>query len=201
MKLTWWLAIAATVAYCLLSFAFWSLIDVVTPFAAPLLWLPVLATTLAAVVASVVLPLRRWKTRRLPSLLPLAFLVACFLVTRFVDFTALWLAANFKLRQADRGEVVQRIVSGELHPNVPHNASLIALPKRYAPVSLGGGEVMVQRDEDKLKILFFTFRGVLDSFAGFVYSSDGSAPKNGDFAGEFIINRKVQDRWYYVSAR
>jgi hypothetical protein len=59
---------------------------------------------------------------------------------------------------------------------------------------------VVQRDGDKLKILFFTFRGVLDSFAGFVYTSDDSAPKNGDFAGEFIINRKVQDRWYYVSA-
>lgn len=173
----------------------------VTPFAAPFLWLPVLGVALTAVVSAVVLPFQCWNTHRIRSLLPLVFLLGCFVITRFIDFTALWLAANFKFRKADRAQVVRQIASGELRPNVPHNSSLVALPGEFASASLGGGEIEVQRDGDKLMILFFTFRGVLDNFAGFVYTSDDSVPKNGDFAGEFIITKKIQDRWYYISAR
>lgn len=200
LKVTWWLVVAAVAIYCLLAFFFWSLIDVLTPFAAPFLWLPVLALALAAIGTAIVLPFRRRQARGFASLLPLVFLAACFIATRFVDFTRLWLAANFKLRYSDRVEVVRRITSGEFRPNVPHNPSLIALPSQFASVSLGGGEVEVRREGDKLKILFFTFRGVLDNFAGYVYTSDGAAPTSADFAADFIINRKVRDRWYYVSA-
>ena len=200
-KLTWWLAGIVVAIYCLLSFFFWSLMDIVTPFAGPFLWLLVLALAIGAVVIAIILPFRRWKTHRMASLLPLGFLVTCFIITHFIDFTALWLAANFRFRHAERTHVVRLIAKGELRPNVSHNASLIALPREFASVSLGGGEALIQRDGDKFKILFFTFRGVLESFAGFVYTSDGSAPKNGDFAAEFFITRKVQDGWYYVSAR
>ena len=200
-RITWWLDIAAVVAYCLTAFFFWSLVDLVTPFGAPFLWLPVVALALAALVASMVLVFRRWKTRLIASLMPFAFLAACFVLAGFVDFTAIWLSADFRLKRTDREEVVRRISSGEFRPNVSHNKSLIALPKRFASVSLGGGEVCVQRDGDKLKVLFYTFRGVLNPFAGFVYSSDGSAPKNGDFGGRIFINRNVGAQWYYISAR
>lgn len=199
-QVTWWLVIAAVVLYCLVSFFFWSLMDVVTPFGVPFVWLPVLGTALAAVLTAVILPIRRWSARRAGSLLPLAWLIGCFVVTRCIDFTALWLSANFRFRYTDREQVVRRIESGELRPNVSHSPSLLALPRELAPVSLGGGEVVVQRDGDKLRILFFTFRGVLDRWAGFVYSSDGSPPRSSDFGGELTITRKIQDRWYHVAA-
>lgn len=200
IRTTWGLAVVSVAIYCLMSFFYWSLIDVVTPFAAPILWLPVLMTALVAVVVAILLPFRRWRTLGIASVLPLGFLFACFLIIRFVDFTALWLTANFKFHHADRLEVVRRIESGEFRPNVSHNPSLIALPRDLAHVSLGGGEVEAERDGDRYKILFFTFRGVLDSFAGFVYTSEGSAPKDGDFAGKFVIVRKIEDRWHYISA-
>ena len=37
IKATWWLAVVAVAFYCLMSFFSWSLIDVVTVFAAPIL--------------------------------------------------------------------------------------------------------------------------------------------------------------------
>ncbi len=157
---TWCLAVATVVLYCLLSFFFWSLIDVFTVFLAPFLWLPVLVASLAAVVTATILPVRRWGSRRIASSLPLTFLIACFVITRFIDFTALWLAVNFRFRHADREQVVRRIESGQLRSNVSHSESLIALPKELAATSLGGGDVVVQRDGADLKILFFTFRGV-----------------------------------------
>jgi hypothetical protein len=200
IKAAWPFAIATVILYCFVSFFFWNLIEIVTPFLAPLLWLPVLATALPAIVIAVILPIQRWKTRPIASLMPLAFLIASFVATRFVDFTELWLAANFKFHHAKREQIVSRVVSGELRSNVSYNSSLIALPKKFASASLGGGDIVVQPDGNNLKVLFFTFRGVLDSFAGFVYSSDNSPPKNGDFFGRFFIIRKVEDKWYYVSA-
>jgi hypothetical protein len=165
IRITWWIAIVTVVLNCVFWFSYWSLIDVATPFAVPILRLPVLVVTFVAVVAAVILPFRRWK----PCL-------------------------------ADREEVVGLIASGKLRPNVRHNSSLIALPSEFAAVSLGGVEVVVERNGDQLKVLFFTFRGVLDSFAGFVYTSDNSAPTDGDFAGRFAINRRLEERWHYVSA-
>lgn len=200
IRMTWWLAVIAVVAYCLLSLFFWSIIDAVTPFIAPFAWLSVLAITLASMIMAIILPFRRWRTHRMTSLAPLGFLVTCFIITRFVDFTALWLTANFKYRHADRLEVVRRIERGEFYSNISHNVSLIALPRQFSSVSLGGGEVMVQRDGDRFKVLFFTFRGILNNFSGFIYTSDGLVPKNGDFTGEFFVNKKIEDRWYYVSA-
>ena len=94
-------------------------------------------TAIGAVVVATILPFRRWRTRRMASLLPLGFLLACFVTTRFVDFTALWLTTNFRLRHAERVHVVRRIASGEFRPNVSHNASLIALPREFAPVTDG----------------------------------------------------------------
>jgi hypothetical protein len=200
IRITWWIAIVTVVLNCVFWFSYWSLIDVATPFAVPILRLPVLVVTFVAVVAAVILPFRRWKPCGIATLLPLGFLIGCFGLSRLVDFTDVWLAANFRLRLADREEVVGLIASGKLRPNVRHNSSLIALPSEFAAVSLGGVEVVVERNGDQLKVLFFTFRGVLDSFAGFVYTSDDSAPTDGDFAGRFAINRRLEERWHYVSA-
>jgi hypothetical protein len=184
-------------AYWGFAFFFWHFMGWLSPFIAPSLWLPVYALLLLALVLAIALPIRRWRTRRAASLLPLGLLVALVVAANFVDFTHLWLRANFALGRTARENIVRRIAAGELRPNVSYNSELIRLPLLYRELSPGGGEVIVQHD----KILFFTFRGILDHFAGFVYSPDGSRPTNGDFAGDFFIIEKMADRWYYVSAR
>lgn len=201
VKRAWRLVLAAVGLYGAVAFFHWSLVDVVSVFFAWLPWAPVGILALAAMVAAIRLAYRRWRIRPGAALLPLAFLVMGIGAMQFVDFTELWLTANFQYRRAEREEVVRQIESGELQPSAFRPAfSVAALPGPLAATSLGGGEVMVQRDGATLRIFFYTFRGVLDRFAGFVYSSDGTAPKNGDFAGRFFINRQIGDRWYYVSA-
>jgi hypothetical protein len=194
---TWRIAIAAALIYWTFAFLFWHFMGWLTPFIAPFLWLPVYALALTALAFAVLLPFRRWKHRGSASLLPLLFCIIVFVVTGFVDFTHVWLRTNFTLGRPAREEVVRLINAGELRPNVAHNASLIRLPWRYRELSLGGGEVMVEGD----KVFFFTFRGILDNFAGFVYRPQDSPPQDGEFAGEFFIVEKMDDQWYYVSAR
>lgn len=93
------------------------------------------------------------------------------------------------------------IQAGELSPNVSHNEGLIALPKEYAHLSKGGGEVLVEREGATLKVFFFTFRGVLDNFSGFAYISDNASLHQSDFNGDFHEITKKKDHWYWGSSK
>lgn len=199
-RFTWLFLLLTIATYSLVSFFFSNIVDVLTPFIAPFLGWPILGLALVAFVLAVVLPFRRWKTKGKATLLPLVILIISLVAAHFIDFEQLWLIANFKFRYKEREEVVKRIADGEFRPNVSFDASVITLPGQLSGVSLGGGQVLVQHDGDKLKIFFFTYRGILDNFAGFIYSSDNSAPKSGDFSGDFYLTNKIQDKWYYVEA-
>ena len=80
---------------------------------------------------------------------------------------------DFKMHKTDREKVVSMVESGKLKENVPDSPSFIQLPKRYDHLSKGGGEVIAVQKGERLTILFFTYRGILDNFSGFVYSPNG----------------------------
>ena len=77
---------------------------------------------------------------------------------------------DFKMHKTDREEVVSMVKGGKLKYNVPDSPSLIQLPKPYDHLSKGGGEVIAVKTGDSFTILFFTYRGMLDNFSGFVYT-------------------------------
>ena len=194
---TWGAVVSAALAYWGFAFSFWHFMGWLSPFVAPSVWLLVYALVILALVLALTLPIRRWRLLRSVSLLPLVALVALLVSAQFVDFTRLWLRANFVLGHATREKIVRQVAAGELRPNVEHNSRLIRLPVLYRELSVGGGEIVVEAE----KVFFYTFRGILDNFAGFIYCPDDSPPVNGAFAGEFFIIQKMAPRWYYVSAR
>jgi hypothetical protein len=155
----------------------------------------VYALVLTALGFAVALPYRRWRTDRSASLLPLFTLVLLVGTAQLIDFTDLWLRAYFAVGRSGREEIVRQVQAGELRPDA--GSRLIRLPAGYRWLSLDGGEIVVDRD----KILFFTFRGVLDHFAGFVYSPDGSMPTDDDFQGDYFLIRQMDVSWYYVSSK
>ena len=181
-------------------FAYWSIVGTLGVFIAPVAWLPVLGLLVGAGIAAIALPFRSWGQRGAVSLAPLAALVAGTWGILSLDFTGLWLAANFRWHREARDTVVEQVQRGELKEVDGGARMMIELPDDLDQVSVGGGQVLVSRDSAAPKIFFYTFRGVLDNFAGFVYSVDGSAPENGEFGGQFFVNRQVEDHWYYVSA-
>lgn len=198
---TWGLVVAALLVYWTVAFFFWHLVDWLTPFLAPVIFLPVYGLAAFALAFALLVPFRRWKTRRWAGLLPLGLFVLGFAAASLVDFTWLWLRTNFSVGRQGRDEVARRIIAGELRPNVSYNATLIHLPDSLRHLSLGGGDVVIDGAGERTKILFFTFRGILHHFAGFVYSPDDSAPQDGDFLSDFIIIRRMDKNWYYVSSK
>ena len=107
---------------------------------------------------------------------------------------------DYEKNRADRDTVVKKVREGAITPNVPYNDSVIHLPEEYETLSRGGGDILVEKKNDEMLVLFFTYRGILDSFSGFVYSSSGNKPVEGAFGGDFIELEKLDKHWYYVSS-
>ena len=194
---TWCVVFIAILAVWGFAFFFWHFMSWLSPFIAPSLWIVVIAIALVALGFSIVLPLRRWRVLRFASLFPLIALTVVLVSSLYIDFTELWLDVNFAVGRSVRERIVRQVAAGDLRPNVDYNRSLIHLPARYHELSLGGGDIMIEGS----KVFFFTYRGILDNFAGFIYCPDDVPPVSGAFGGEFFIEKKMADRWYYVSAR
>jgi len=104
------------------------------------------------------------------------------------------------MHQNKREEIAAKIENGIVKPNVPDSPSLIQLPKEYRGMSKGGGEVVLETKGETKSILFFTYRGMMDNFSGFVYNPNDDRPLKSDFDGDFKEIERVHKNWYYVSS-
>jgi hypothetical protein len=172
----------------------WKIVEVLTPFLMPLLWLLVFGFFFVITFLTLMNLFKNkvWK--------PLAIQTVTILLWLFFPFTQIVLNIDFTMTKAEREKVVANINSGTLKPNVSHNDSLIHLPEKYNHLSKGGGEVVVEKKGDSYTILFFTFRGILDSFSGFVYSPNDQRPSASDFDGDYKEIERLDKNWYWVAS-
>ncbi|MDF2700874.1 MAG: hypothetical protein K0Q49_2437 [Haloplasmataceae bacterium] len=154
----------------LFSFFQWEIENFLTVFLILPVWIAILSFTLYNVI--ILISKKEWK-----SLFVQAIII---IIWFFIPFTDITLNKDFKNNIKNREEVVYLIKKRIYTPIVSHSTKLIKLPEKYSNLSDGGGEIVV----DKEKILFYTNRGVLDGFSGFVYSPGDKQPKNGDFGGD-----------------
>ena len=161
-------------------------------------WLLFLATTAWAVV-HFIRKRNAWRVSSVPILVCAITLV----VVLCVPFTQLWLKYKFLSQQGARDQVVQQILRGTLQPNVAHNRSLVSMGPNAPYVSLGGNEVIVEHHDGRTYVFFFTFRGILDNYAGFLYVPDGGDPAAFSDLSETLSTEvvKMADNWFYASHR
>ena len=171
------LFITLTICLLILGAAFfkWFIIVIITPF----LILPFIAVAgiifLFYFISSIVY-MWEYRKRHRYAAVPLIINAAVLLLVVFVPFTRLWLKWNFIHYRAKRERIVKQVLAGELQPNVEYNSHLIELDFSFPAVSLGGNQIVVEEHEGKKYILFYTFRGILDNYAGFLYTPDGGDP-------------------------
>ncbi|MBL4954371.1 hypothetical protein JK635_19615 [Neobacillus sp. YIM B02564] len=58
----------------------------------------------------------------------------------------------------------------------------------------------MERNENNYSVLFFTYRGILDNFSGFVYVPNDQRPYKNDFDGDFKEIEKLDKSWYWVGS-
>lgn len=172
----------------------WKIIDIITAF----LILPVLLLVFGFFIYITVRAIislfknKNWK--------PIVIQVITILLLIFVPFNQIILDIDFKMNKSERERVVKMVKNGELKPNVSHNSSLIHLPKKYEHLSSGGGEIVVEKSGDSYNILFFTYRGIMDNFSGFVYTPRDKEPSKKEFDSNFKEVDKMDKNWYFVGS-
>ncbi|OMF29413.1 hypothetical protein BK133_17920 [Paenibacillus sp. FSL H8-0548] len=170
----------------------WTLVDWVTPFLMPLVWLVVFVIFVATMIMSLVIRIinKTWK--------PFAIHIAALLLYFFFPFNQVVIQVDFSKHLEEREKVIRLIESGKINPNVTYNESLIQLPDEYQHLSKGGGGIMIEATDNR--VFFFTYRGVLDHFAGFIYSPTDQKPTNDYFNGDYHEIKKMRENWYWVSS-
>ena len=116
---------------------------------------------------------------------PITIQILTILLLFFFPFTEIVLDIDFKMNKSEREKVTEMVENGTLKSNVSYNSSLITSPKKYQYISEGGGEIEVEKTDKGYYILFFTYRGILDNFSGFVYSPNDQKPSKNAFDGDF----------------
>jgi hypothetical protein len=195
-------AIAAGVMLIAVHAFEWSIVDRITPFLylplAGVVWWVVIGVGLASLTC--LTKIRAIGTR---SFVPAAVIALSILIVTLVPFTDLWLKVDYARYKKERNEIVLKILRGDLTSNVSYNAKLIALGDRYPLVSMGGNEVIVEHHNGNTYILFYTFRGVLDNYSGFLYVSGGGSPSLFSDLNEQATTQimPLGEDWYYASHR
>ncbi|ANF45688.1 MULTISPECIES: hypothetical protein [Priestia] len=188
------LSLISSLLVILVSLFQWDLIDIITEFLMLPIWLFVYAFFIIMTIWTLIhlLKNRKWQ----PFFIQLITILLWF----FFPFNQINLDLNFRIHQDKREEVATKIENGVIKPNVPNSPSLIQLPKEYTQLSKGGGDIVVETKGKAKSILFFTYRGMIDNFSGFVYNPNDNKPSKSDFNGDFKQIKKVHKNWYYVSS-
>ena len=188
------LSLISSLFVILVSLFQWDLVDIITEFLMLPIWLFVYAFFIIMTIWTLIhlFKKRKWQ----PFVIQLITISLWFLF----PFNQVNLDLNFKIDQDKREEVATKIENGVIKPNVSDSPSLIQLPKKYTQLSKGGGDIVVETKGKAKSILFFTYRGMLDNFSGFVYNPNDNKPSKSDFNGDFKQIKKVHKNWYYVSS-
>lgn len=131
------------------------------------------------------------------------FLVYAFFKTMRPLTTEAVTEFNWQVNQKRLTEVAHGMASGGRNYSILKEGGRgteINLPDGAKYLS-NGGAVLVWHDGKDSWTLFFTFTGVLDSFAGFVYSTNGKIPPADGFLGNPIEIIKMAPNWYWYSSR
>jgi hypothetical protein len=188
------LSLISSLLVILVSLFQWDLVDMITEFLMLPVWLFVYAFFIIITVWTLVqfFKNRKWK--------PFVIQLITIGLWLFFPFDQVNLDLNFKIHQDKREEVTDKVENGVIKPNVSDNPSLIQLPKEYTQLSKGGSDIVVETKGKAKSILFFTYRGMLDNFSGFVYDPHDNKPLKTDFDGDFKQIEKIHKNWYYVSS-
>ncbi|MFJ8266463.1 hypothetical protein [Peribacillus asahii] len=186
------LALASSILVILIAFFQWYLIDIITEFLMLPIWLVIFGFFIFITVKTIINLFKNkdWK--------PFTIQLLTILLWMFFPFTQVMLDLDFKMKKSEREEIVEMVEDGTLKPNVSYDSSLIQLPEKYDRLSKGGGEIVIEKNDNS--VLFFTYRGILDNFSGFVYSPNDKKPNQNDFDGDFKQIEKSEENWYFVGS-
>jgi len=110
---------------------------------------------------------------------------------------------DWNINYNKRIEVITKVKSGELKPNVSWNDWVCELPFEYPIISNGGNDIGISKNEktNEYTISFWIFRNFFDSPSTYlIYSEDLETLERLDkkVKNEPDNNWKIKDNWYRI---
>ncbi|PFD40289.1 hypothetical protein CN285_14545 [Bacillus cereus] len=172
----------------------WYLVQLVTPFFMPFVSIAIYGSFFIIFIIGIInfIKCKNWK----PLVIQLIIIIICI----YVPFVKIYMKLDFIIYKEDRKQVIELIEQKKLIPNVEYNNKMIHLPKQFVSTSKNGGDILVQEKENSTLIFFYTYRGILDNFSGFIYSLNDIKPIKSDFNSDFKEIIKVEKNWYYITS-
>ncbi|PEL16845.1 hypothetical protein COF37_28555 [Bacillus wiedmannii] len=172
----------------------WYLVQLVTPFFMPFVSIAIYGSFFVIFIIGIInfIKCKNWK----PLVIQLFIIIICI----YVPFVKIYMKLDFIIYKEDRKQVIELIEQKKLIPNVEYNNEMIHLPKQFVSASKNGGDILVQEKENSTLIFFYTYRGILDNFSGFIYSFNDIKPIKSDFNSDFKEIIKIEKNWYYVTS-
>jgi hypothetical protein len=185
--------------FCIITFTAlqWILIDILTPFCiGPVILISFLCLILMLLASVIYIPFRI-KKHLVEAFAPLVINVATCAIIWFVPFNNIWLDIVFSANWQGYNEVVQMVERGEIGLVT---GKAVQLPQKYQYLSTGGGDIIIEKQDGVTSILFFTYRGVLDNYSGYVYRSDNSPPPEDDLLGPWKQVMQKKPHWFFCGS-
>jgi hypothetical protein len=157
-------------------------------------------------VFSLVVLVMRVRTCRWQAALPLLVQVATVVVLATVPLRRIILDTDFRWNRKARERVVELVRTGQLLPpgylqdqyEPGAGARSLSLPRELADLS-EGGKIEIARAGPRPVVMFLTFRGILDHYAGFVYCEDGVSATDALFETSWKDSIEYGGHWYWVT--
>jgi len=197
-----WASALVPAALLLLRAFEWSVVDVVSVFGIffidAAVWLAMAGCTIWALVHAI-----RGRRRGRRAARPFLVCFSASLLAVFFPFTHTWLNANYHWLRPSRMRVVEMVEAGALRSNSADTSAIIALPPGSPHVSMGGNDIIVESHDGRRYVFFFTFRGILDNYSGFLFVPDGGDPRRFGDLGEENSTQLVayDEHWYFAAHR
>ena len=138
--------------------------------------------------------------------IPFIFSISTIIFILYFPFNRLTLEVDFRLKLSEREKVIKMIIDKAI-PYDLDKSSLVTIPIEYENLSAGSPNIIVENIDNSTCVFFYTFRGLTDNSAGFVYVPDEKIMtkfKVGQFSSSTIFYdpieiTKIADHWYFIA--
>ena len=180
------------------TFFQWDFVEILTPFILPFVLLSLWAILGILILISVISIPFDFRIYSWKSLFPIIINGSTLLILLYVPFTSFRLDIEFVMNKKGYKEVIQMVQNGELQSGDYGQAQL---PAEYRNLSNGGGEIIVDTSDGSTSVFFYTYRGVLDNFSGYMYRSNDTPPSQDFMGGDWAETTRKEPYWFFCASR
>jgi hypothetical protein len=174
----------------------YTVLSLLTQFGSPFAWLLGWLIFGYGLLISLFYAIGYWKIYQWLVVLPFVVLLGVMILTRVLPFRDWSFQLEFSLKHHARLAAIEYIREHVFKEDTVDQ--VVRLPANYQYLSSGGGDVVVRKkSESQLSVMFYLWRGILDTSSGlFVYTSDDALPST--YIGYSVSEKRIADSWYFV---